>query len=90
MKQSTIIIWISAAIMIVIAFIVGGSTLVLEGLSISLNTAYISLIMLIVSFIIIGQLNILLTIETLKQWLEKFNGIKAIIVSAFVGGLFPV
>lgn len=45
--------------------------------------------MLIVSFIIIGQLNVLLTADIMETWLQKFSGIKAIIVSAIAGGLFP-
>ena len=44
--------------------------------------------MLLASFVIIGQLNVLLTSDLIKKWLERFEGIKAIIVSAIAGGLF--
>mgnify|MGYP006874549496 CR=1 FL=1 len=84
-----LIIYITLAILIVIAFLIGGSNLVFEGLNISLNTTIKSALMLLASFIIIGQLNVLLTTDTIEKWLQKFKGIKAIIVSAIAGGLFP-
>lgn len=45
--------------------------------------------MILASFIIIGQLNVLLTEELIEKWLQKFSGVKAIIASAIAGGLFP-
>ena len=45
--------------------------------------------MILASFIIIGQLNVLLTPEVIEKWLQKFSGIKAVVVSAIAGGLFP-
>ena len=44
--------------------------------------------MLLASFIIIGQLNVLLTADLIEKWLQVFSEIKAIIVSAIAGGLF--
>jgi hypothetical protein len=60
MKQSTIIVYITLAVLIAAAFLTGGRALVAEGLIISANTAYKSAVMLIASFIITGQLNVLL------------------------------
>ena len=74
MKQSLIIVYVTLAVLIVIAFFTGGSALVTEGLIISVNTAYKSALMLAASFIIIGQLNVLLTADTLEKWLNKFSG----------------
>ena len=88
-KQSMLIVYIASAFLIIIGLFVGGSNLVFEGLKISLNTAIKSAIMLLASFVIIGQLNVLLTSDLIKKWLERFEGIKAIIVSAIAGGLFP-
>src|SRR5690606_26489854 len=89
MKQSLIIIYLAVAILLVIAFCLGGSDMILAGLNISINMAYRSFLMLLASFIIIGQLNVLLTGDLIEKWLQKFSGIKAIIVSAIAGGLFP-
>lgn len=89
MKQSLFIVYITLAVLIVTAFFTGGSALVTEGLVISVNTAYKSAMMLAASFIIIGQLNVLLTADILEKWLQKFSGLKAVIVSALAGGLFP-
>ena len=89
MKQSLIMVYVTSAVLIVIAFFTGGSVLVTEGLIISVNTAYKSALMLAASFIIIGQLNVLLTADILEKWLKKFSGLKAIIISALAGGLFP-
>ncbi len=89
MKQSLIIIYVALAALIVIAYFVGGSAVILDGINISVSTAYKSFLMLVASFAIIGQLNVLLSADTIKKWLQKFSGIKAIIVSAVAGGLFP-
>jgi hypothetical protein len=67
MKQSTIIVYITLAVLIAAAFLTGGRALVAEGLIISANTAYKSAVMLIASFIITGQLNVLLTMDVLES-----------------------
>ena|SRR5690554_6479304 len=89
MKQSLIIVYVASAVLIVAAFLIGGSSLVLDGITVSANTALNSALMILASFVIIGQLNELLTKEVIEKWLEKFSGIKAIIVGALAGGLFP-
>ena len=89
MKRSLIIILIAAVVFIVIAYVAGGNELVLRGLNVSLNTARKSVLMLIASFIVIGQLQVLLTKEVIDSWLNKFSGIKGVVVSALAGGLFP-
>lgn len=89
MKKSMLIISISVAIFAVLAYIVGGSNLVLEGFNISIRTASRSVLMLLSSFIVIGQIQVLLSKEVLDKWLQKFSGIKGIIISALAGGLFP-
>jgi len=89
MKQSLIIIYGALAVLMIIAYFVGGSAIILDGINISIATMYRSFLMLVASFIIIGQLNVLLSADTIEKWLKKFNGIKAIIVSAIAGGLFP-
>ena len=80
---------IIAIVLMAIAYIIGGSELILDGLNISINTANKSAIMLIVSFILIGQLQVLLSKELLDKWLQKFSGIKGIFISAIAGGFFP-
>ncbi len=88
-KQSLIIVYSVSAILIVVAYFMGGSTLVLLGIGLSIRTALNSFLMILASFIIIGQLNVLLTPEVIEKWLQKFSGIKAVVVSAIAGGLFP-
>ncbi|HZK00044.1 MAG TPA: hypothetical protein VFC79_08555 [Tissierellaceae bacterium] len=89
MRKSMLIIGISAAAFIIIAYLVGGSGLVLEGFNISMRTANQSALMLLASFVVIGQIQVLLSKEMLDRWLQKFSGIKGIIISALAGGLFP-
>ena len=88
-KQSLIIVYSVSAILIVVAYFMGGSTLVLLGIGLSIRTALNSFLMILASFIIIGQLNVLLTPEVIEKWLQKFSGIKAVVVSTIAGGLFP-
>lgn len=89
MKKSLITILIPTVILTVIAFVAGGSSLVLRGFTISMNTAVKTALMLIVSFVLIGQIQVLITKEMLEKWLQKLSGIKGIIVGAIAGGLFP-
>lgn len=89
MKRSMLIISISAAIFAVLAYITGGSDLVLQGFNISMRTARQTAFMLLASFIVIGQIQVLLSKEVLNKWLQRFSGIKGIIISALAGGLFP-
>ena len=88
-KNSMIIILITTAILMIMAYAIGGTELIIKGLNISVNTAIKSALMLVVSFIVIGQLQVLLSKELLDKWLQKFSGIKGILVSAIAGGLFP-
>jgi len=88
-KNSLIVILIITAILMLVVYITGGGELVIKGLNISMNTAIRTLPMLFVSFIVIGQIQVLLSKEVLDQWVQKFSGIKGIIVSAIAGGLFP-
>lgn len=80
MKRSMLIIYISAAIFIIIAYIVGGNDLVLDGLNISMKTASQSALMLLASFIVIGQIQVILSKEMLDKWLQRFSGIKGITI----------
>ncbi len=89
MKQSLIIVYFVSVVLMVAAYFIGGTSLVIEGMGISINTALNSFLMILASFIIIGQLNVLLTKKVIENWLEKFTGIRAVIVSAIAGGLFP-
>ncbi len=89
MKRSLVIIFISTVVFMAIAYLTGGSSLVAEGFRISLNTAIRSTLMLVASFLVIGQIQALLSKELLDRWLQKFSGIKGVVVSAFAGGLFP-
>jgi uncharacterized membrane protein YraQ (UPF0718 family) len=89
MKKSLIIIFIPTVILIFIAFITGGSSLVLNGCSIAMNTAVQSALMLFVSFVLIGQIQVLVTKEMLDRWLQKLSGIKGILLGALIGGMFP-
>lgn len=89
MKKSLVIVYSMLALVLVIAFFVGGADLILKGLVISGRTGTSSALMLLASFLLIGQLNILLTGDVIEKWLERFKGVKAIVVSAIAGGLFP-
>lgn len=89
MKRSLLIVSVVAAVFVIVAFLVGGRALVLEGFNISINSATQSALMLFASFIVIGQIQVLLTKEMLDRWFKRSSGIKGIVVSAVAGGLFP-
>ncbi len=89
MKKSLLVIAIASIILVLIAMLVGGSGLVLKGLEKAWGTALQSSLILVASFMVIGQLYVLLTKEKLDKWLGKYSGLKGILISALAGGLFP-
>ncbi len=89
MKKSLLVIFIASIVLGLVAMLVGGSGLVLQGLEKAWSTAVQSFLMLVVSFVVIGQLHVLLTKEKLDKWLGKYSGVKGILISALAGGLFP-
>ncbi|HZK17269.1 MAG TPA: hypothetical protein VFC66_03405, partial [Anaerolineaceae bacterium] len=89
MKKSLIVIAVSVLVLVIVAMIIGGWNLILEGLETAWNTAIQSALMLVVSFIVIAQIQILLSRERMDSWLGKYSGIKGIAISAIAGGLIP-
>ena len=89
MRKSLEVIAVSVLLLVLVAVILGGWNLVLQGLKSAGNTAIKSALMLVVSFIVIGQIQVLLSRERMDSWLGKYSGIKGIAISAIVGGLIP-
>lgn len=89
MRRSLTIILLAIVLTMIIAYFVGGIELIVQGLKRSKNTAVSSFLMLVASFILIGQLNVLLTKDLMDKWLQRFKGIRGILVSAIAGGFFP-
>ncbi|MFA5612186.1 MAG: permease [Anaerolineaceae bacterium] len=89
MKKSLIVIAVSVLVLVIVAMIIGGWNLILEGLETAWNTAIQSALMLVVSFIVIAQIQILLSRERMDSWLGKYSGVKGIAISAIAGGLIP-
>lgn len=71
------------------AYLVGGFPLVREGLSNALDTSLQALPLVIAAFLLIGQLQVLLTTDHINRWLQKFTRSGGIIFSSAAGGLFP-
>jgi uncharacterized membrane protein YraQ (UPF0718 family) len=89
LKKSLIVIAVSVLVLVIVAMIIGGWNLILEGLETAWNTAIQSALMLVVSFIVIAQIQILLSRERMDSWLGKYSGVKGIAISAIAGGLIP-
>jgi uncharacterized protein len=89
LKGTVIGIFLAAAALTLVAYITGGFPAVLDGLVRAKASAWQALPLLLAAFAVIGQLQILLSQETVKKWLEKNSGNKGIIYSSMAGGLFP-
>ena len=72
-----------------IAYLKGGTPLVREGLSNALGTSLQALPLVIAAFILIGQLQVLLSTDFINKWLQKFTHSGGILFSSAAGGLFP-
>ena len=89
MRKSLEVITVSVLLLVLVAVILGGWDLVLQGLKSAGNTAIKSALMLVVSFVVIGQIQVLLSRERMDSWLGKYSGVKGIAISAIAGGLIP-
>lgn len=72
-----------------IAYVIGGLSLVFAGFTAAFSRGYEVLLLLITAFIVLGQLQVLLSEEIIARWLSKFSGAGGIVLSAFAGGVFP-
>jgi len=89
LKLPIISIAAATVILIVIAYCTGGLPLVLEGIDNAWETAMDTMLFLVAAFIIIGQLRQLLTTELVNNWIQKFSGVKGILICALCGGFLP-
>lgn len=89
MRKSLEVITVSVLLLVLVAVILGGWNLVLQGLESAGDTAMKSALMLVVSFVVIGQIQVLLSKERIDNWLGKYSGVKGIAISAIAGGLIP-
>ncbi|MGM0652270.1 MAG: permease [Bacillota bacterium] len=89
MKTTTITLLITVVILLLVLFYLGGSSLVIESLNRAWETAMRAFFLIIIAFVVIGQLQVLITSDMIKEWLNKYSGNKSVIVSSLAGGLFP-
>ena len=89
MKGTLVGVSVAAAVAILIAYLTEGSYLVSEGLTISWQTLMNALPMIIIAFILTGQIGVFLSKTDIGGVFKKFSGLKGIISGAIIGGLFP-
>ncbi len=89
MKNTAITLIIAVVILLIVLFYIGGSPLVLESLNRAWQTAMRAFLLIIIAFVVIGQLQILISSDMIKKWLDKYSGNKRVIASSLAGGLFP-
>ena len=89
MKNTAITLTIAVVLLMLILLYIGGSPLVLESLNRTWQTAMRAFLLIIIAFIVIGQLQVLISSDMIKGWLDKYSGNKSIIISSLAGGLFP-
>jgi len=73
----------------IIALITGGWTLVGEGFSATRTTFFQALPLLIVAFLVTGQVQVLLSRKLIDRLWGRLSGLKGILFSSVAGGLFP-
>lgn len=89
MKRSFIGIVVASLCITVVAYWSGGLPMVIKGLNISKNTTIQSFPLILTGFIVLGQLQVLLTGDILNRWLQKNTGLKGMVLSSIAGGAFP-
>ncbi len=89
MRNTAIILAVVTLILLAIAYITGGFELVTEGFLTAGMTASQALLMIFAAFLVIGQLQTLVTSDMIKGWMQKYAGGRGIAISSIAGGLFP-
>lgn len=89
MKGSFIGILTATILIMFIAFIQGGFSLVGEGLQAAWRTFIRALPLVLVAFLVTGQIQVLLSRERLAGLWDRLAGTRGIFLSSVAGGLFP-
>lgn len=88
MNTATLVLWIIAAGLIILAWQKGESTLT-QGAKLSWKTTYRNAIVLTTAFIIVGFVNVLSPTELVKAWIGPASGWKGILIAEAVGMFLP-
>jgi uncharacterized membrane protein YraQ (UPF0718 family) len=90
MKKSLIGLAIATLILVLFAYFFGGTELVLAGLERAFGNTKKAALLILASFLLIGQLLCIVDENMIARTLKSIKGLKGIVMSALVGGLFPV
>ena len=88
MDTATLILFIVAAILLVIAFW-QGRDLPLAGLQAAGRTLWRNLAILLLGFAIAGLVQVLIPRDLITKWLGTQAGVKGVLIGCVIGGLVP-
>lgn len=89
MKRSFLGLLSATSLVILAVFSRGGWSLVGQGFSAALSTLLQALPLLVVAFIVTGQMQVLISLEWIDRLWGRLTGVKGILISSIAGGLFP-
>ncbi len=89
MRNTAIILAVATVILLILVYIFGGMDLVADGLLTAGMTASRAMLLIVAAFLVIGQLQVLISSDMIKGWMQKFSGSKGIALSSLAGGFFP-
>ncbi len=89
MKGSFLGLFSATFLVILAVFSRGGWLLVGQGFSAALSTLFQALPLLVVAFIVTGQMQVLISLELIDRLWYRLTGVKGILISSIAGGLFP-
>lgn len=83
------IISIAALLLAVAAYLAGGLPLFMQGLENSWLTLLQAVPLILAAFLVVGQLQELVSTELINGLLQRFTGLKGIVFTVLAGGFFP-
>jgi len=87
--NTTTLIMVGLAIILLIIALVKGENLAFKGIKLAGETFWNNLLLLIAGFLIAGLMQVLLPKELISTWLGQKAGAKAVWIGCLVGGLIP-
>jgi len=88
MTTATIIMWVIAAVLILVAWRRGDDSLE-KGTKFAWETAKRNAALLIVAFVIVGYVNVLSPTELIKTWIGPTSGWGGLVLAEVIGMLLP-
>lgn len=88
-RNPLIILVIAAVSIVTITYVIGGVNLLEAGFKVTIRTLLQASVLIFAAFLVVGQLQQMISSDMIEQVLQKYKGAKGIFFASIAGGFFP-